>query len=155
MMFYVDLLPEEHPTNSLKFFPDFKPDSITIHYTGEQYGQTPQVVRDWWESQTTGIAAHFVIKDNVCLQCLPIHRSAFHCGHPTGNRTSLGIEVIPHDKSGIFSGQSKATLKELLSLFNPVPLLRHHDWSGKNCPKYYIDNEKWEQLKLAITPDWW
>lgn len=155
MMFYTDFLPESHPSNTKQIFPNGMPESITIHYTGEQYGQTPQVVRDWWLSQSNGVAAHFVIKDNVCLQVLPTYKTAYHCGNPVGNRTSLGIEVIPYDASGIFSAQSRQTLKDLLSLFPPLPLVRHHDWNGKLCPKYYLDENKWKQLKLAITPDSW
>ena len=155
MMYYVNLLPEDHPTDTKQFFKGGRFDTITIHWTGDQFQQTPEVVRNWWLSQKNGAAAHFVIKDNVCLQCIPPYKTAFHCGDPVGNRTSLGIEVIPYDKTGIFSAQSRQTLKDLLSFFPPVPILRHYDWTQKECPKFYIDEEKWKQLKLAILPDSW
>lgn len=155
MMFYANLLPKDHPTDTKQFFKNNAFDSITIHWTGPLYMQTPEVIRSWWLSQDNGAAAHFVIKDNVCMQCIPINKTAYHCGNPVGNRTSLGIEVIPYDETGIFSAQSRQTLKDLLFLFSPVPLLRHYDWSGKDCPRFYIDDEKWEKLKLAILPDFW
>lgn len=155
MIFTVDLLPENHPTDTKAFFKDGIFDSITIHWTGPQYLQTPKVVRNWWLESGGQAAAHFIIKSNQCLQCVPFTKQAYHCGNPTGNRTSLGIEVIPMDEDGRFSDDSIKTIKELLSLFSPKPIFRHYDWSGKECPKYYINEHRWEKLKLAITPDSW
>lgn len=155
MIFSMDLLPENHPTDTKAFFKNYTFDSITIHWTGPQYHQTTKIVRDWWLKSGGEASAHFVIKDDHCLQCVPIIKQAYHCGHPTGNRTSIGIEVIPENAKGKFSDKSIQTVKELLSLFPPKPLARHYDWSGKDCPKYYLDEHLWEQLKLAIKPDSW
>ena len=152
MQFSVDLLPEEHPTNTRKFFKDGQYDSITIHYTGEQFGQTPSVVREWLARPEGEASYHLIIKDHLCLQVQPLGRTVYHCGHPTGNRTSLAIAVVPNSEKGEFSEASMKTLREVLHLLKPVPLLRHSDWSPKDCPKWYIDEERWKQLQLAINP---
>lgn len=155
MIIQQSLLPDDHPTNTELFFRDYRHDSITIHWTGELFHQSPQVVKKYWEREGNSASAHFIIKDEACLQCLPVHRVAYHCGHPTGNATSLGIEVIPQSELGEFSARSIETLRNLLFLFHPTQILRHYDWSGKDCPRFYLDEERWKQLLLAITPSSW
>ena len=155
MKFEVKLFPEGHSLHPTQFFKNYEFQTVTIHWTGNQYGQTPSVIYDWWLKQNNGIGAHFVIKDEHCLQCVPTHAIVAHCGSATGNRTSIGIEVIPENAAGKFSEKSIKTIKELLSLYPPKHIVRHYDWSGKACPKNYIDNAAWEKLKLAITPDSW
>lgn len=149
------LLPDDHQTNTGLFFSNYRHDSITIHWTGELFHQSPSVVKKYWEREGNSASAHFIIKDEACLQCLPVHRVAYHCGNPTGNATSLGIEVIPQSELGEFSARSIETLRNLLFLFHPTPILRHYDWSGKDCPRFYLDEERWKQLLLAITPSSW
>lgn len=153
MRFSQEFLPENHTTNTRKNFKEGKADSITIHWTGEFPHQTPYTIKTWFERIGNEASAHFVIKNDMCIQLVPIHRTAWHCGNPTGNNTSIAIEVIPVNKSGDFSNASIKTLKELLAILPPLPLLRHYDWSGKDCPRGYIDQEKWKQLVLAISPE--
>lgn len=155
MKFEVNLFPFGHSLFPKDFFKNYTFETVTIHWTGTQYRQTPNVVRNWWLSQNNGIGAHFIIKDEHCLQCLPVHAITSHCGSATGNRTSIGVEIIPENPEGKFSDKSIQTVKELLSLFPPKHIVRHYDWSGKDCPRYYLDEKLWEQLKLAITPDSW
>lgn len=152
MQFSINLLPLDHDTNTELFFKDGQYDSITIHYTGEQFGQTPQVVRKWLARDNNEASYHFIVKDNLCLQIQSTEKCVYHCGHPTGNRTSLAIGVIPDSEHGEFSEASMKTLKELLFLLRHVPLFRHYDWNGKPCPAWYVDEEHWKQLKLAIQP---
>ena len=59
----------------------------------------------------------------------------------------IGIEVIPENTDGRFSDASIETLKTLLDKYFPrLPLVRHYDWTGKDCPKYYVDSNNWKDL---------
>jgi N-acetylmuramoyl-L-alanine amidase CwlA len=112
-------------------------ESITIHWIGAFPGQVPEDTRHWWIQSGGDAGAHFIVKDELVLATIPIDEVAYHCGVPMGNASSIGIEVIPFDKEGAFSSTSIMTLKELIAMMPAVPLKRHYDWSGKNCPLYY------------------
>jgi N-acetylmuramoyl-L-alanine amidase len=125
--------------------------TITIHWTGPYPGQTVEEPRDWWESSGLEASAHFIVKDDTVLAAIPIDEVAWHCGVPEGNKTSIGIEVIPANQSGLFSLASVTTLRELLATLPQVPLKRHWDWSFKDCPRWYTPEvlggaERWAKL---------
>jgi N-acetylmuramoyl-L-alanine amidase CwlA len=101
-------------------------------------------------------SAHYIVKDNNVLQCIPTGEVAWHCGSK-GNYTSIGIEVIPMNVAGEFSIKSIDSLHELLAILPRVTLKRHYDWTKKDCPLYYTPlapdgkgDERWENLKLEI-----
>jgi N-acetylmuramoyl-L-alanine amidase len=123
-----------------------QPTSITIHWVGPYPGQSPRDVINYWVKQNAETSAHFVIKDAECINCIPQHEVAWHCGDAKGNRSSIGIEVIPCNVEGEFSTASIDTLRELLLHLPPVGLMRHYDWTGKDCPLYYISQERWDEL---------
>lgn len=127
-------------------FIDNAPNIITIHWVGPFPGQTPDIVRDYWINSNGEASAHFIIKDDDVLQCWPIDKIAWHAGCKAGNITSIGIEVIPKNVEGEFSEKSIKSLKELLKTLPKLPLVRHYDWTGKKCPAYYCDNDKWQEL---------
>jgi len=123
---------------------------ITIHWTGPLPNQTPEQVRNYWISNGEA-SAHFIIKDEVCLQCWPTDTVAWHAGCRAGNYTSLGIEVIPKNEAGEFSDKSITTLKELIATLPKMPIVRHYDWTSKDCPRYYCDVNKWQELLAKIS----
>ena len=130
------------------------PTSITLHWIGPTPGQTPDVVRNYWLKGNDGkgieASAHYVIKDSLCLQCIPEQEVAWHCGSK-GNYSSIGIEVIPMSIEGEYSADSIDTIIQLLKHLPRVQLLRHYDWTQKDCPKFYTplvkDGQKrWDEL---------
>ena len=146
-----DFLPEGIPCDSREWFSAKRPSSVTIHWIGAYPAQTPSIVRAWWLTGGGEASAHLIVKDEEALQCWPFDKVAWHCGSPTGNRCSIGIEVVPESIDGKFSEKSILTLRGILDDFFPdVPLKRHYDWSGKDCPLYYIDEEQWGSLKTAL-----
>lgn len=151
MIFTQDFLPDNHPTNTKKFFRNNRPETITIHWTGDQIFQSPKTVRDWFAREGNIVSAHFIVKNNEVLQCVPLPRVAYHCGDVFGNETSIGIEVIASSVQGEFSDESIQSLRELYFLLGQLPLERHYDWSEKKCPLFYIDNNRWAMLKSLIT----
>lgn len=148
----VDLIPSDSKCDTHQTFQTGCPSTITIHWVGPYPGQTPKVVRDWWVTSGGEASAHYIVKDDEVLQCWPINKVAWHAGCKAGNLTSIGIEVIPEDKTGKFSDKSIATLRELLNNVLPrLPVVRHYDWTGKECPKYYCNLERWKDLLLKVN----
>lgn len=134
-----------------KYFEEGHPSNVTIHWVGPFPGQTPTMVRDWWINSKGEASAHFIIKDDECVQCWPDNKIAWHAGCKIGNDSSIGIEIIPENKEGKFSEKSIKTLKKLLDTeFSNLPIIRHYDWTGKDCPKYYITHDKWVALLAQL-----
>jgi N-acetylmuramoyl-L-alanine amidase CwlA len=130
------------------------PSSITIHWVGPYPGQTPYDVINYWVGEGLEASAHFVIKDGLTVCAIPTTEVAWHCG-PKGNYTSIGIEVVPMNRSGEFSDASIASLYELIKAWPNLELLRHYDWTQKDCPRFYTPevvggNDAWEDLKLRL-----
>lgn len=143
-------IPEGIKCDTKQYFAEGQPSVITIHWVGPFPGQTPDIVRDYWINSGGEASAHYIIKDDECMQCWPENKVAWHAGCMTGNRNSIGIEVIPCNKEGEFSEKSIQTLKELIHTFPKMPIIRHYDWTGKDCPKYYTNTDKWTELLSKI-----
>jgi N-acetylmuramoyl-L-alanine amidase len=133
-------------------------DSVTIHWIGPYPAQDVMAPINWWISAKIQASAHYVIKEDKVVNCVPVDEVAWHCGS-SGNYTSIGIEVVPKNILGEFSDETKASLKKLINTkFKGLPLKRHYDWTGKNCPLYYtplaadgLGNMRWEELKEYIN----
>jgi N-acetylmuramoyl-L-alanine amidase CwlA len=139
------------------------PTSITIHWIGPYPTQTPEIVRNWWlngsDGKGTEASAHFIVKEDRIVQCIPLAEVAWHCGC-NGNYTSIGIEVIPKNKAGEFSELTVETLIYCVSTLPKLELRRHYDWTKKDCPLYYTPlseggQKRWEQLAAAIREEAW
>jgi N-acetyl-anhydromuramyl-L-alanine amidase AmpD len=151
------------------------PTSITIHWIGPYSSHKPSGVRAWWMDPTSGQAsAHFVVKDQDVLACIPSNEVAWHAGNQKGNYYSIGIENIPKNVAGEFSEETINTLKELCAdLKKKYPtitdVVRHYDWTKKDCPRFYTPvttlvgdggrvanppggEERWLELKKKIAP---
>lgn len=110
--------------------------------------------------------------DGEVVICLPKNEVGFHVGANSykprvrqllansPNRYLYGIETCHPDWTGKFNNKTYKTLvnrcADLLIEFDLEPskdtLWRHYDVTGKNCPKYYIDNPKeWDKLVADIT----
>jgi N-acetylmuramoyl-L-alanine amidase len=136
-----------------------QPNSITIHWVGPFPGQVPTDVVRYWVKQNAETSAHFVIKNDQCINCIPVSEVAWHCGDAKGNRSSIGIEVIPMNVEGEFSADSIDTLKQVLMHLPRVDLLRHYDWTGKDCPLYYTPlseggEDHWNALREELYDGW-
>lgn len=139
-------IPEGTKCDTKQHFAGGQPSAITLHWVGPYPGQTPDVVRDYWINSNGEASAHFIVKDDTVLQCWPLDKVAWHAGCKAGNLTSIGIEVIPCNIAGRFSEKTIATLKELLNSIPRMPIVRHFDWTGKQCPAYYVNSNEWEEL---------
>lgn len=128
---------------------------IVIHYTANP-GTSAQDNRDYFEglkdSHATKASSHFIIGlEGEIVQCIPCNEWAYASNER--NEDTISIECCIPDESGKFTQQTYDSLVELVSWLcfryglTEKNLLRHYDITGKNCPKYYVQNEDaWESF---------
>lgn len=129
--------------------------NIVIHYVGNPM-TTAQNNRDYFDKPDTEVSSHFVVGlEGEIIQCVPLDEKSAASNHR--NKDTISIEVCHSDESGKFSEETYLALIKLVShLCNHLSLdetdvIRHYDITGKNCPKYYVENEdKWKALKKDI-----
>lgn len=126
---------------------------IVVHYTANP-GTSAQKNRDYFEglriSHTTKASSHFIIGlEGEIVQCIPCNEWAYASNER--NADTISIECCIPDESGQFNQKTYDSLVELVSWLcfryglTEEDLLRHYDITGKNCPKYYVENEDaWE-----------
>lgn len=154
----VDLLtvnPYSRPGTALE-----QVNGIVIHYTANP-GTTAKQNRDYFEglslSGETSASSHFVIGiDGEIVQCIPCNEIAYASNDR--NADTIAIECCIPDETGRFTDATYDTLLHLTAwLIGRYDLtiddvIRHYDVTGKDCPKYYVENPSaWEQMKADIS----
>lgn len=135
-------------------------ENIFVHYTAN-VGTTAAQNRSYFESlaetHERSASAHFVIGfDGEIVQCIPTKEIAYAVMQH--NYNSLSIECCYLDENGKFTEETYQSLIELTAWLlhkyrlTPEDVLRHYDAGGKNCPKYYVENEDaWQQFLADLT----
>lgn len=129
---------------------------IVIHYVANP-GSTAQGNRDYFDSSQSNVSAHFVVGLNgEVIQCVPLNEQS--SASNKRNVDTISIEVCHPDSSGRFNDVTYARLVELTAWLcsefglNEKDVIRHYDVTGKNCPKYFVENEAaWEQFLKDIN----
>lgn len=134
---------------------------IVIHWVGNA-GSSAIANRNYFENlkttHKTYASSHYVIGlDGEIIRCIPDDEVAFHAGSYSMNRKSIGIEDCHPDWNGQFNTATYNSLVELCASlckqYN-IPItnvIRHYDVTGKNCPKYYVENQDaWNKLRQDI-----
>ncbi len=93
------------------------------------------------------------------IRCVPEDEISYHAGNYTVNCNSIGIENCHPGWDGKFNDATYNSLVELCSDIckryglNPsTAIKRHYDVTGKECPKYYVQNRsEWEKLKSDVA----
>lgn len=129
--------------------------NIFVHYTANA-GTTAAQNRSYFESlaetKERSASAHFIIGiDGEIVQCIPTKEIAYAV--MKRNFDSISVECCYLDESGKFTPETYQSLIELTAWLlhkyrlSPEEVLRHYDAGGKNCPKYYVENEDaWRQF---------
>lgn len=129
--------------------------AVVVHYVGNP-GTTAQANRNYFESLSSGAdgvyaSSHFVVGlEGEVLQCIPLTEIAYASN--TRNEDTVAVEVCHPDETGEFSPVTYDRAVELTAWlcgeFHLDPasdVIRHYDVTGKECPKYFVDNpEAWE-----------
>lgn len=128
--------------------------SITIHSTGNT-NSNAQNERNWLDNPINERDAswHYVVDEKEVIQTIPDNEEAWHCGNVIGNRFSIGIEICE-------SGEREKTLRNAAEFvaqkmreykFDISDIVRHYDWTGKNCPRILIDKNF---IKSGMNWEW-
>lgn len=133
---------------------------IVVHYTGNP-GTTAAQNRSYFEglaeSKSTKASSHYIIGlGGEIIQCIPLDEIAY--ASKERNTDTISIECCIDNEIGKFNGKTYDALVELTAwLIGQYQLdidsvIRHYDVTGKNCPKYFVENESaWEDFKLDVT----
>ena len=130
---------------------------IVIHYTGND-GDTDENNGKYFQNNVVEASAHYFVDDDSITQSVPDNYIAWHCGAKTykhkecRNANSIGIEICDDIKNGTIypSAATIANVLELVAyLMNKYSIpkenvIRHFDVTGKHCPAYWVDNNKWK-----------
>lgn len=135
---------------------------IVIHYTANP-GSSAGENRDYFEglkdSHITKASSNFVVgMEGEIVQCVPTWEVAYASNER--NRDTVSIECCHPDESGEFTKETYKSVVELSAWLcrkfdlNEEDIIRHYDVTGKNCPKYYVENEEaWEQFRQDVREE--
>ncbi|MGN0354226.1 MAG: N-acetylmuramoyl-L-alanine amidase [Muricoprocola sp.] len=130
--------------------------AVVIHYLGNPE-TTAQQNRDYFESlkdlKDTSMSSNYVIGlEGEIIQCVPDDEVAYASNQ--ANSYSISIENCNIDSTGKFMRETYISLVKLVAYLTAEydlgrdQILRHYDVTGKECPRYYVDNEEsWETFK--------
>jgi len=114
-------------------------------------------------------SAHFVVDDRSIYQCIPDNEVAYHvgaklyradgerirAGSGTPNNYLIGFEMCVNSDGDWDKTYKNATelAAYLLSKyqFTVYDLYRHHDITGKDCPKMMLEEAKWAAFRQDIA----
>ena len=89
------------------------------------------------------------------IQCVPTAEEAYASNNR--NVDTLSIECCHPDESGQFKDVTYQSVIQLTGWLcvrydlSPEDVIRHHDVTGKECPKYFVDHEDaWEQFRADV-----
>jgi len=133
---------------------------IVIHYTANP-GTSAQNNRDYFEglkdSHLTKASSHFIVGlEGEIIQCIPTIERAYASN--SRNIDTVSIETCYINEDGSYEEATYDTLVHLtawlMGKFNlkSEDVIRHYDITGKNCPKYFVENEEaWKQFKDDVN----
>ena len=136
------------------------PDAIrylVIHYTGND-GDSDESNARYFQNNVTQTSAHYFVDSDSITMSVPDEYIAYHCGAKTykhkecRNSNSIGIEICDDVRNGVIHPSAKTIqntielVRQLMEKYN-IPhehIIRHYDVTGKKCPSFWVDNEKWK-----------
>lgn len=137
---------------------------IVVHYTANP-GATAMNNRDYFEglkdTHETKVSSNFVIGlEGEIVQCVPTWEVAYASN--SRNIDTVSIECCHPDETGQFNDATYRSMVQLCAWLcmkfdlDEKDVIRHYDVTGKNCPKYFVENEEaWntfrQDIKRALT----
>ena len=150
----LDVNPYSRPGTEIE-----KINGIVVHYTANP-GSTAQENRDYFnglkDSHETGASSNFIVGLNgEIIQCVPTWEMAYASN--SRNIDTVSIECCHPDESGKFTDETYRSLVQLTAWLcvkfdlTEEQVIRHYDVTGKNCPRYFVENEEaWEEFKTNV-----
>lgn len=149
---------------------------LVYHYTGND-GDTAANNATYFQRKIVKASAHYFVDDTTAYRSVPELKIAWSVGgskyanaDKTGggtmygvitNTNSISIEMCDTIRNGVYQA-SEATLanaaelgRELMEKYG-IPIenvYRHFDVTGKHCPSYLINAQKWAEFKKRLEDD--
>lgn len=132
---------------------------IVVHYTANP-GSTAMDNRNYFEglkdSHITKASSNFVVGlDGEIVQCVPTWEVAYASN--SRNHDTVSIECCHPDETGKFNDATYRSMVQLCAWLclkfglDENDVIRHYDVTGKNCPKYFVENEDaWKTFRKDI-----
>lgn len=133
---------------------------IVVHYTANP-GATAKNNRDYFEglkdTHETKVSSNFVVGlEGEIIQCVPTWEVAYASNER--NIDTVSIECCHPDENGIFNEKTYRSMVQLCAWLcmkfdlDEQDVIRHYDVTGKNCPKYFVeDEEAWKTFRKDIA----
>lgn len=146
---------------------------LVYHYTGND-GDTAANNATYFQRKIVKASAHYFVDDTTVYRSVPELKIAWSVGgskyanaDKTGggtmygvitNTNSISIEMCDTIRNGVYQA-SEATLanaaelgRELMEKYG-IPIenvYRHFDVTGKHCPSYLVNAQKWAEFKKRL-----
>ena len=132
---------------------------VVVHYTANP-GATAMDNRNYFEnlkdSHETKVSSNFVVGlEGEIVQCVPTWEEAYASN--SRNIDTVSIECCHPEESGTFNDKTYQAMVELSAWLclkfdlDENDVIRHYDVTGKDCPKYFVENEKaWERFRKDV-----
>ena len=132
---------------------------VVVHYTANP-GASAMDNRNYFEnlkdSHETKVSSNFVVGlEGEIVQCVPTWEEAYASN--SRNLDTVSIECCHPDETGKFNDKTYQSMVELCAWLclkfdlDGNDVIRHYDVTGKDCPKYFVENEKaWEQFRKDV-----
>lgn len=147
---------------------------LVYHYTGND-GDSDENNVKYYRDTVVKASAHYFVDDDSITQSVPDLRVAWAIGGnkyascaDTGggkmhgivrNHNSISIEMCDTQRDGTYN-VTEATLENAVALGRflmeryHIPIenvYRHFDVTGKLCPRYFVDSNKWAAFKARLA----
>lgn len=138
---------------------------VVVHYTANP-GTSAENNRSYFDGladqndpdSATSASSHFIIGiEGEIILCVPLDEIAYASN--SRNADTISIECCHEDETGKFTDATYLSLVRLVKWLEerydlkPEDVIRHHDVTGKDCPRYFVQNEEaWKQFRKDIEP---
>ena len=124
-------------------------------------GASAKANRDYFENlkdtHVTKASSNFIVGlEGEIIQCVPTWEVAYASNDR--NKDTVSIECCHPDETGKFNEETYRSLVQLSAWLckkfdlDESDVIRHYDVTGKNCPKYFVENEAvWEQFREDVS----
>lgn len=133
------------------------PTYITVHSTANPTSSAKNE-RAWLTNpeNTTETGYHYVVDDKETIECIPPNEVAWHAGdgRGNGNMKSIGVEICESGNRQKTLQNAIGLIQHLMKAHNITKVVRHYDWSKKNCPRILNtrgDWKEWNDFHARIT----
>ena len=149
---------------------------LVYHYTGND-GDKAANNASYFQHNIVKASAHYFVDDTTVYLSVPELKVAWSVGgnkYPNADKTgggtmygvitntnSIAIEMCDTIRNGVYQA-SEATLANAAALGRAlmkkygIPIenvYRHFDVTGKHCPSYLVNAQKWAEFKERLTMD--